>query len=443
MKLVVISPEHEDPREVAVLGGLLEAGLERYHVRKPGWSAEKLEAWLRALPTDWRPHLIPHTHHELVDRLGLGGRHGCNVCSTPVAAMGRDGRPARPQHTPDVDGANGRAGRPSLPVFSGQSAAFVSRSCHTPAELRDSLGQFDSVFFGPVFPSLSKSGYEPSRFLSHVGLAQRLNGRTPAERGTTVLALGGVTAERLGRCRELGFDGAALLGTVWMADDPVAAFREMQAAAFEKKGVRFPVMAIVQDAEQAERLCAAGALWIQLRVKNAAHDAWLELARKTVAVCRAHGAVCIINDSVEIARAVDADGVHLGANDPGWREARARLGPDRLIGGTVNDDADADRALATGCLDYVGVGPLRFTATKEKLAPLLGFDGVRALLSRLDGLPAWVIGGVEPADLPALRSMGAAGAAVSSALFRDGRPEKNLHTFLAAWNSPAAVPARP
>ena len=69
---------------------------------------------------------------------------------------------------------------------------------------------------------------------------------------------------------------------------------------------------IVQNAEQAERLCAAGALWIQLRMKNTAPTAWLEAARQAVAVCRAHGAVCIINDSVDIALAAGADGVHVG-----------------------------------------------------------------------------------------------------------------------------------
>ena len=86
------------------------------------------------------------------------------------------------------------------------------------------------------------------------------------------------------------------------------------------------------------------------------------------------------------------------------------------------------------------MGPLRFTATKQNLAPVLGFEGVRALLARLDGLPAWVIGGVEPGDLPALRMTGAAGAAVSSALYRGGRIEENLNAFLAAWHPPAAVP---
>lgn len=210
---------------------------------------------------------------------------------------------------------------------------------------------------------------------------------------------------------------------------------------------RFPVMCLTHDglplppAEQAARLCAAGARWIQFRMKNAAPETRLATARAIIPICRAHGAVCIVNDSVDMALAAGADGVHLGRLDLDWREARRRLGPDRLLGGTVNDAADAARASAAGCLDYVGVGPLRFTTTKQKLAPVLGLDGVRAIVERLGDLPAWVIGGVLPADLPALCALGAAGAAVSSALFHDDRLEASFQEFLAAWPAPAATPA--
>jgi len=188
--------------------------------------------------------------------------------------------------------------------------------------------------------------------------------------------------------------------------------------------------------EQAERLCAAGARWIQLRLKDAPPDLWLAAARDVVAVCRAHGALCIVNDSVDIALAAGADGVHLGRLDSDWREARRRLGPARILGGTVNGAADACRAVVAQCLDYAGVGPLRFTASKKNLSPVLGLDGVRKLIELLAGLPVWVIGGVEAGDLPILRAAGAAGVAVSGALFHDGRIEENLPALLAAWHAP-------
>jgi thiamine-phosphate pyrophosphorylase len=202
---------------------------------------------------------------------------------------------------------------------------------------------------------------------------------------------------------------------------------------------RFPVMCLTQDgtglshAEQAARLCAAGAKWVQLRMKDAPRERWLEEARAAAATCHRHGAVFIVNDSVEIALASGADGAHLGRLDGAWGEARRALGPDAILGGTVNDAADAARAVASGCLDYAGVGPLRFTPTKRRLAPVLGIDGVRRLVAELGVIPAWVIGGVVPGDLAALREAGAAGVAVSSALQRGGHLEANLLSFLAAW----------
>ncbi|HEX3729568.1 MAG TPA: thiamine phosphate synthase [Opitutaceae bacterium] len=208
---------------------------------------------------------------------------------------------------------------------------------------------------------------------------------------------------------------------------------------------RFPLMAITQQgssrphAEQAERLCAAGVRWIQLRMKEAPRDLWLEQARAVAQTCRAHGAVCIINDSVDLALEAGADGVHLGRTDLDWTEARRRLGPGRILGGTVNYPHEAEKAVRAGCMDYVGVGPLRFTRTKQELAPLQGFDGIANLISILDGIPAWAIGGIETADLPRLHALGAAGAAVCSAFWRDGAVDRNVADFLAAWPGKAAA----
>jgi thiamine-phosphate pyrophosphorylase len=184
---------------------------------------------------------------------------------------------------------------------------------------------------------------------------------------------------------------------------------------------------------QVRELCAAGAAWIQLRMKEASRPAWLAEANAAAEACRRHGAVLIVNDSVDIARESGADGVHLGSLDGDWRDARRALGPSFVIGGTVNNVGDARRAIESGCLDYVGIGPLRFTATKRGLSPVLGLEGIRALVAELHGLPAWAIGGVEPADLPDIRAIGAAGAAVSSFLFRGGNVAANLRALAEAW----------
>jgi thiamine-phosphate pyrophosphorylase len=208
MKLVVISPEHEDPREIAVLGALLAAGLERYHVRKPHWPAAQLETWLRTLPAEWRSRLVLHSHHELVATLGLGGYHWRD----------EKGGARCPQRAESVLGTS--------------RSTFTSRSCHDLTTLRASLGHYDSVFFGPIFSSISKPGHGPSDNFSTSELSSFLNSRTPDERRTAVLALGGITPARLPQIRALGFDGVAVLGAIWQADDPVAAFCEIQDAIY-------------------------------------------------------------------------------------------------------------------------------------------------------------------------------------------------------------------
>jgi thiamine-phosphate pyrophosphorylase len=205
-----------------------------------------------------------------------------------------------------------------------------------------------------------------------------------------------------------------------------------------------PVMCITQDGlplshlEQTRRLCAAGATWIQLRMKTVEPAVQLDVATEVVAICRVHGTICIINDDLELALASRADGVHLGRTDGSWSDARRQLGPDRILGGTVNNAADADAVSAAGCLDYVGVGPWRFTANKKNLSPILGPEGIRALVARLDGLPVWAIGGIEGNDLPLVRATGAVGAAVSSVLFRHGTVEENYRALRAAWEMKAS-----
>ena len=196
----------------------------------------------------------------------------------------------------------------------------------------------------------------------------------------------------------------------------------------------------LSHADQARALTAAGAQWIQLRMKDAAPDRWLATAREVVAIGHEGGALVTINDSIEVALASAADGVHLGKLDGDWIAARARLGPEKLLGGTVNDAADARRAAGAHVLDYVGIGPFRFTTTKRKLAPVLGLDGIVALLPLLAGLPAWAIGGIRPADLPSLRRAGLAGVAVASALYADNQISAHHAAFSAAWS---AIPVSP
>jgi thiamine-phosphate pyrophosphorylase len=198
VQIIIISPENLDPREVPAMGGFFEAGLERYHVRKPEWSAQDLEAWLRALPVEWRARIVLHQHHSLVGALGLGGRH--------------------------EKGDSQRAQGPS-------------RSCHDLSSLRRYMKAFDQVIFGPVFPSITKEGYAPAPDFPWPELKSLLKRRAP-QGCARVLAIGGITPAALARCAELGFDGAAVHGAIWRDADPVRAYTEIIDAAIKVEAER-------------------------------------------------------------------------------------------------------------------------------------------------------------------------------------------------------------
>ena len=191
------------------------------------------------------------------------------------------------------------------------------------------------------------------------------------------------------------------------------------------------------------RLAAEGGVgWVQLRAKGLGHDAWVALAREALAACRDLGARLVVNDSVDVAEAVGADGVHLGATDAAPAEARRRLGPDAWIGVTLNRLPDVAR-LAEGRPDYVGVGPWRATASKPGHAAPHDAASLRALIAAAR-LPAFAIGGLVAADFPAARALGAAGAAVSSAIALDPDPRAAAARLAGAarlaWASPDLRP---
>lgn len=160
----------------------------------------------------------------------------------------------------------------------------------------------------------------------------------------------------------------------------------------------------------------AGCKLVQIRFKNGTHKEILQLARKAKSWSQFHGAKLIINDWVEIAKEADTDGVHLGLTDTSVEEARKILGPAKIIGGTANTLEDVLQRIHEKC-DYVGLGPLRFTSTKEKLSPLLGFEGYQRIIKELELLgltiPIYAIGGIVHNDIELLKRTGVYGIAVS------------------------------
>jgi thiamine-phosphate pyrophosphorylase len=177
-----------------------------------------------------------------------------------------------------------------------------------------------------------------------------------------------------------------------------------------------------------------GCKWIQLRFKNATVCEITYTAAHAKTKCTAYGATLIINDHASVAKTVEADGVHLGLTDMTVADAMKILGPDKLIGGTANTLWDVVKRAEEGC-HYVGLGPLRFTPTKEKLSPVLGIQGYQAILSCLEHrgacIPIYAIGGIVLDDVPSLLQTGIYGVAVSGLITH--HPDKQQ--LIAQFNS--------
>ncbi|ATB49328.1 thiamine phosphate synthase [Corallococcus macrosporus] len=164
--------------------------------------------------------------------------------------------------------------------------------------------------------------------------------------------------------------------------------------------------------DKAARLVAGGARVVQLRMKRTPVREALAAARQVVALCRQEGALCLVNDRVDLALLADAHGVHVGDEDLPAEDARALLGPGRLLGVTVRDGAGARAARAAGA-DYVGLGPVFPTATKQVPAPVLGLEAFAAVV-RESPLPVVGIGGVGLGNIASVAAAGARCAAVVS-----------------------------
>lgn len=183
-----------------------------------------------------------------------------------------------------------------------------------------------------------------------------------------------------------------------------------------------------------ESVLDAGQRWIQFRFKDTLTSIRWKTAEQVKLLCDSYQATLLINDDPDLALAIDADGVHLGLQDRSIAEARALL-PHKIIGGTANTLADVKQRLGESC-DYIGLGPLRYTPTKKKLSPLLGFEGYQQLLTALTPeekqIPIVAIGGITLTDVPVLQKIGLSGIAVSSLLHQAQSPQQliqQLNTY--------------
>jgi thiamine-phosphate pyrophosphorylase len=182
-------------------------------------------------------------------------------------------------------------------------------------------------------------------------------------------------------------------------------------------------------AEQVERLTAGGATVVQLREKVASPREFYEAALKAVQVARALGVRLIINDRLDIAIAVDADGVHLGQDDLPPARARALIGANRIVGYSTHNVEQAKEADAMP-VDYITVGPVFQTTTKANPDPVVGPELIRELKPHLSKLLV-AIGGITLDTAPTVIAAGADSVAVIADLYATGdiaaRTREYLH----------------
>jgi thiamine-phosphate pyrophosphorylase len=182
--------------------------------------------------------------------------------------------------------------------------------------------------------------------------------------------------------------------------------------------------------DQALQAAEGGACTVQLRDKSAT-DAQMLLQIRTLQAALPHGTRLVVNDRVGVAIEAGLWGLHIGQADGDPREIRARIGPDMVLGLSVESIAHLDK-LPRDCVDYLGVGPVRATASKPDHATPIGFDGLARIIAGA-GLPCVAIGGLKPGDCAAVKAAGAHGMAVVSAIARAPAPREAARALLKEW----------
>ena len=168
-------------------------------------------------------------------------------------------------------------------------------------------------------------------------------------------------------------------------------------------------------AEQVIRLSAGGASVIQLREKFLPPREFYKQAQETLAVARQRGVRIVINDRVDIALVLEADGVHLGQHDLSPEAARGLLGDKAIIGFSTHNLEQALRA-ARLPIDYLAIGPIFATSSKNNVDPVVGLEGLRNVRKAIGSLQLVAIGGISHENAASVLEAGADAVALISAL---------------------------
>jgi len=188
--IVISRPDYFRGEQEQIIA-LFEAGMSRFHLRKPGITEAEIEQLIMEIPEKYYKKMVIHYHLGLALKYQLAGVHLSS---------------AQPVYESNLKGIS------------------VSRSCHTISELEQYDGQVDYMFLSPVKDSISKPGYQSE--LND----QQIRKTMLRSRKSEVFGLGGIDVENIKQVSGLGFDGVAVLGAVWQHIDATRSFRELQNA---------------------------------------------------------------------------------------------------------------------------------------------------------------------------------------------------------------------
>ena len=188
----------------------------------------------------------------------------------------------------------------------------------------------------------------------------------------------------------------------------------------------------------AEAAARGGATVLQFRDKTMPDAEFASTASRILSIARKNGVPLLVNDRVEIAAAIGADGVHVGRADAAVRDIRRLLPPGMIVGASATCYDEAIAASDAGA-DYLGVGPIFSTASKANAAPPLGLGELARICGDVK-LPVVAIGGIHAGNLKSIVEAGAAGAAVIAAVAEAADPTAATAELRIAWDALCVVP---
>ena len=190
-------------------------------------------------------------------------------------------------------------------------------------------------------------------------------------------------------------------------------------------------------AEEVKMVIDGGCRWVQLRMKDVSDEEVKSVAEQIIPMCQETDTILVIDDRVELTMDLKVHGVHLGKNDMPAVDAREYLGAGAIIGVTANTAQDIITYKKVD-VDYVGLGPFKYTTTKSNLSPIIGLDGYRDIITEVRNagveLPIVAIGGITLEDVAELMSTGVNGVAMSGAILSAENPTEYTKRVIEALN---------